>query len=92
MKSKYRKFNIYINLKNDHKARMHALVQKEVSLREDRPLINRCYALMKIKRYNINKAMKRLQMFKLRNIEIDHTVERMITEQYNIISDVKNEV
>lgn len=92
MKFEYRKFNKYINLKNDHKARMHALVQKEISLREDRPLLERSYDLMKIKRYNINKAMKRLQMYKLRNIVIDPTVERMIIEQYNTIFGVKNEV
>lgn len=83
MKSKYRKLDRYINLKNDHKARIHALLHKEVSLRVDRPMMERCYTLMKMKKYNINKAMKRLQMYKARNIFIDPIVERMITKEYN---------
>lgn len=82
MKSKYRKFNIYINLKNDHKARMHALVQKEVTLR-DIALFKRCEKLMKIKKYNINKAMKRLQLYKARNLKIQWAIEKAITEDYN---------
>ena len=88
MKAKYRKLDRYINLKNDHKARIHALLHKEVSLREDRPMMERCYALMKMKKYNISKAMKRLQMYKARNIAIDPMVARMITEEYKEMKNV----
>lgn len=89
MKFEYRKFDKYINLKNDHKARMHALVQKEVSLK-DIAMFKRCGKLWKIKKYNINKAMKRLQLYKARNIEIDKSIERIIKRDYNEIFGVKN--
>ncbi len=81
MKSKYKRFNIY--LVDEFKKTLLNSIQQDISLRTEAPVLYRGWYLMKVKRNNINKAMKRLQVFKLRNIEIDSIVERVITEEYN---------
>ena len=81
MKSKYRRYNLYI--RNEVERNLLVMRQQDLSLRIDRSRFNRDFILMKIRRYNINKAMKRLQMYKARNIEIDDMIEGIIIEDYN---------
>lgn len=81
MKSKYRRYNLYI--RNEVERNLLVMRQQDLSLRVDRSRFNRDFILMKIRRYNINKAMKRLQMYKARNIEIDDMIEGIIIEDYN---------
>ena len=81
MKSKYRKYDLYI--RNEVERNLLVMRQQDLSLKVDRSRFNRDFILMKIRRYNINKAMKRLQMYKARNIEIDDMIERIIIEDYN---------
>ena len=69
MKSKYKRFNIY--LVDEFKKTLLNSIQQDISLRTEAPVLYRGWYLMKVKRNNINKAMKRLQVFKLRNIEIE---------------------
>lgn len=60
-------------------------MRQELSLRTDLPEFDRSWRLMKIKRRNINKAMKRLQLYKARNPKnhgIQFYIEKVITEEY----------
>jgi len=80
MKFKYRKYDLYLE---SYTETTLLNVKQELSLRLDRPQFDRSFTLMKIKRHNINKAMKRLQLYKARNIEIQWYVEKSITQEYN---------
>lgn len=80
MKSKYRKYDIYI-VDNFERTLLN-MRQADLSLRVDSPMFYRGYILMKIKRHNINKAMKRLQLYKARNIEIQWVIEETISKDY----------
>ena len=81
MKSEYKKYDIY--LKDNFERTLLNMRQADLSLRADSPMFYRGYILMKIKKNNINKAMKRLQLYKARNIEIQWVIEKTITEDYN---------
>ena len=85
MKSKYKKFNVY--LVDEFEKTLLTSIQQDISPRTE-AMLYRGWYLMKVKRNNINKAMKRLKMFKLRNIEIDSIVERVITEEYKEMKNV----
>lgn len=79
MKSKYRKYDIYIV---DNFERTLLNMRHDLSLRVYRSTFYRGYILMKIKKNNINKAMKRLQLYKSRNLEIQFPIEKVIIEDY----------
>lgn len=79
MKSKYRRYDMYLE---SYTETTLLNMKQELSLRLDRPQFDRSFTLMKIKRHNINKAMKRLQLYKARNIEIQWFVEKSITQEY----------
>lgn len=80
MKSKYKRYNIYI--RNEYERNL-LIMRQELSLRTDLPTCEKSFTLMKIKRHNINKAMKRLQLYKARKIEIHMIIDKIITEEYN---------
>lgn len=84
MKYKYRKYNIYLN--DTHECRMHIMLQNGISLRKERSMYYRGWHLMKVKRNNINKAMKRLKLQKARNIVVDDLVEHIITKEYESLT------
>lgn len=79
MKSKYKRYNIY--LVDEFKKTLLTSIQKDISPRTE-AMFYRGWYLMKVKRNNINKAMRRLQIFKLRNIEIDSIVDKVTTLEY----------
>lgn len=80
MKTKYKRFNSY--LRDEHKRDL-LIMKQELSSRTDWSIFDRNWTLMKLKRNNINKAMKRLQLYKARNKEVHLIVEEVITEEYN---------
>lgn len=89
MKSKYKRYNIY--LVDETERTLLNMIQKDLS-RTDYSLFARSFTLMKIKRHNINKAMKRLQLYKSRNLKVQWAVEETISKDYKEYNKKQNEL